>query len=341
MTADHKVGFAVVGLGNIAQGYVLPAFANCKNATLVAVVSREKEKAQRLAQKFNAKFPYQNSDYHACLSNPEVEAVYIATPNGTHEEFTLRAAAAGKHVLCEKPLAATPQQAQQMVETCDRHGVLLMTAYRKYYEPSSVYLKSLVQAGELGDVDMIQTSFSELYRPGVSPEWLIDEVLAGGGPLMDLGVYCISTSRWLVNQLPDRVNATAWRHDRTIFKYVEEGISFAMHFASGVKVQANSTYSVLMSSFIFVQGTNGSAMLTPAFPFEYPRHLTIQINGHDPYIKTFPVMDEFAPEIDTFAAAIREQRPVEASGLDGYRDMIIIGAIYEAARTQRTVEIKY
>ena len=340
MGADGKVGFAVVGLGAIAQSSVLPAFANCKNAKLVAVVSRDKQKAGRLAQKFNAKFHYQNGGFAACLQNPEVEAVYVATPNGTHEEFTLQAAAAGKHVLSEKPLGATAQQAEQMVKACERHGVLLMTAYRKYYEPSSVHLKGLIRNGELGEIDMIQTSFSELFRPGVSPEWLVDESLSGGGPLMDLGVYCVSTSRWLLDELPDRVTAYAWRRDRATFRHVEEGISFVLHFPSGTKVQATSTYSVLMSSFVFVQGKKGSAMLTPAFQFEYERNLIVQTSG-EPVTLKFPVMDEFAPEIEEFSRAVREGRGVEASGVEGYRDMIIIGGIYEAARTQGTVELKY
>jgi predicted dehydrogenase len=340
MSADGKVGFAVIGLGNIAQSSVLPAFANCKRAKLVAVVSRDKEKAERLAQKFNAKFHYQNGGFAACLANREVDAVYVATPNGTHEEFALQAAAAKKHVLSEKPLAATALQAEQMVKACERNGVLLMTAYRKYYEPSSVELKRLVRSGELGEIDMIQTSFSELYRPGISPAWLIDETLAGGGPLMDLGVYCVSTSRWLLGELPDRVTAIAWRHDRGTFRHVEEGIAFALHFPGGAKVQATSTYSVLMSSFVFVQGKKGSAMLSPAFPFEYERTLIVQTSG-DPVTLKFPVVDEFALEIEEFARAVQEKRGVEASGMEGYRDMIIIDGIYDAARRQGTVELKY
>jgi predicted dehydrogenase len=340
MTADNKIGFAVVGLGNIAQSSVLPAFANCKHAKLVALVSREKEKAERLSRKYNAKIHCLNDGLESCLADREVDALYIATPPGTHEEFTLRAAAAGKHVLCEKPLAARAHQAQRVVEACKRHGVLLMTAYRKYYEPSSVELKRLVQSGELGEIDMIQTSFSELYKPGVSPEWVVDEILAGGGPLMDLGVYCISTSRWLLNELPDRVTASAWRRDREKFRHVEEGIAFNMYFPSHKKVVATSTYSVLMSSFLFVQGTKGSAMLTPAFPFEYDRQLIVQTSG-EPFIQTFKAMDEFGPEIDAFASAIKGKREVEASGLEGYRDMVIVDAIYESARTQQTVDVRY
>src|SRR6202050_5793511 len=197
MGVGKNVGFAVVGLGTIAQGFVLPSFAKCKNAKLVAVVSRDKDKATRVARKFKAAAHYGNEEYAACLANPEVDAVFVATPNALHESFTVQAAQAGKRVLCEKPLAATAEQAARMVEACRRNRVLLMTAYRKYFEPSSLHLKQLSQTGALGRIDVIHTAFSELYSPGKSLPWLVDSNLAGGGPLMDLGVYCVNTTRWL------------------------------------------------------------------------------------------------------------------------------------------------
>src|SRR5580704_8128563 len=135
MRAQRKTGFAVVGLGSIAQSSVLPAFAHCKRARLVALVSRDKGKAKRLAGNFNVPAYYTATDYAECLANPEVAAVYIATPQGEHEYFTVQAARAGKHVLCEKPLAATLEQSERIVQACRENRVLLMTAYRKYFEP--------------------------------------------------------------------------------------------------------------------------------------------------------------------------------------------------------------
>src|ERR1700691_5548650 len=180
MGVGKKVGFAVVGLGTIAQGFVLPSFAKCKNAKLVAVVSRDQHKAPRVARKFKAEAHYSNEEYAACLANPAIDAVFVATPNGLHESFTVRAAQADKHVLCEKPLAATAEQAARMVEACRRNRVLLMTAYRKYFEPSTLCLKQLIQNGDLGRIDVIHTAFSELYSPGKSLPWLVDSHLAGG-----------------------------------------------------------------------------------------------------------------------------------------------------------------
>ena len=110
-----------------------------------------------------------------------------------------------------------------------------MTAYRKYFEPSTRFLKKLIQGGDLGRIDVIHTAFSELHVPGKSLEWLLDSKLAGGGPLMDLGIYCVNTSRWLVDEDPVEVNAEAWKHDLLRFREVEEGIAFRMRFPSGTR----------------------------------------------------------------------------------------------------------
>lgn len=340
MAKSRRIGYAVVGLGNIARNSLLPAFANCKQAKLVALVSRDKKKAEALRAQFKATISYFTKDYGDCLANPGISAVYIATPSGEHEEFTVRAAEAGKHVLCEKPLAATVAQSARMVEACRRHGVMLMTAYRKYFEPSTLYLKSLLRRGDLGRIDMIHTSFSELFNPSAAPAWLLDPALGGGGPMMDLGVYCVNTSRWLAGENPVEAIAQAWRHDGRRFKHVEEGMTFRLTFPSGLIVQGSSTYSAVMSSFIFVQGTKGWVSLSPAYPFEDERRVTGKIAGRT-VDRRFQAIDEFALEIDAFAFAIQERKAIEPDGVEGHRDMIILHAIYKSARTQQPVAIKY
>jgi len=340
MAVARKIGYAVVGLGNIARNSILPAFANCRRAKLVALVSRDKKKAAAARAQFKAAISYTTKDYEDCLANPEISAVYIATPPGEHEEFTVRAAEAGKHVLCEKPLAATVAQSARMVEACRRQGVLLMTAYRKYFEPAALCLKSLVSNGSLGRIDMIHTSFSELFTPGVSSAWLLDPALAGGGPMMDLGVYCVNTSRWLAGEDPVEAVAQSWRHDTQRFKDVEEGVTFRLKFPSGLVVQGSSTYGAAMSSFIFVQGTKGWVSLSPAYPFEDARRVTGKIAGRS-VDRRFKALDEFALEFDAFAFAIQKKKAVEPDGIQGHRDMIILQAIYESARNGQPVAIKY
>ena len=338
--ANRKIGYAVVGLGSIAKSSVLPAFKNCKRAELVAVIGRDRNKTEAFAKQFKAKAAYGVDDYAKCLSNREISAVYVATPQGTHRELCVLAAQLGKHVLCEKPLAATVAEAEAIVEACRANGVRLMTAYRKYFEPSALYVKRLVQDGALGRLDMIHTAFSELHIPGASLGWLLDARLAGGGPLMDLGVYCTNTCRWIAGEDPVEATAQAWRKDKKRFQEVEEGITFRLQFPSGMILQGSSSYGAVLSSFIFIQGTKGWLSLAPAFPFDEPRVLTGRIRGRW-FEKKFKVVDEFSPEIDAFAEAIQKKRPIEPDGVQGLRDMKILHSIYEAARVEKSLAIQY
>jgi predicted dehydrogenase len=336
------VGYAVVGLGSISQVAVLPAFAHSRKAKLVAVVSGDKKKASKLAEQFQASRAFSYEEFTKCLGNPEVEAVYIATPPGEHEMYAVAAAKAGKHVLCEKPLAATVKQARNMVDTCHRNKVQFMTAYRKYFEPSSVTLKSMISKGELGRIDVIHTLFSELRPFGdQSPSWLFSRNLCGGGPLTDLGVYCLNTCRWLVSEDPIAASgAVSWVRDRRRYKEVEEGISFRLEFRSGLILQGTAAYSAAFSSFVHVHGEKGWAELAPAFAFEEERRLSGKIAGRW-FAKTFKPIDEFALELDYFAECIREDHTPEPDGEQGLRDIIIIDAIYQAAKNGGTVKIKY
>jgi predicted dehydrogenase len=337
-----RVGYAVVGLGGISQVAVLPAFAHSKKAKLVAVVSGDKEKAGKLAQQFKATHHYRYDEYAECLKNPQVEAVYIATPPGEHEKYAILAARAGKHVLCEKPLAATVQQARNMVATCRRSEVQFMTAYRKYFEPSTVMLKNMISRGDLGRIDVIHTLFAELRPFGDnSPAWLFSRELCGGGPLTDLGVYCLNTTRWLVGEDPVAVaDAVSWVRDRRRYKAVEEGVAFRLDFRSGLVLQGTAAYSAAFSSFVHIHGEKGWAALSPAFAFEEERRVTGKIGGKW-FENTFEAIDEFVLEIDEFSDCIRKGRKPEPDGEQGLRDIIIIDAIYQAAKKGRPVKIKY
>ena len=307
---------------------------------LAALVGRDKRHAERLARKYKVRAFCGADEYSACLADPDITAIYIATPPGEHPRLTIQAAEAGKHVLCEKPLAATVEQSAQMVEACRRKGVLLMTAYRKHFEPSCLYLKSLIQRGDLGRIDTIHTAFSELHLPGVSLPWLLNSDMAGGGPLTDLGIYCVNTTRWLLGEDPVSVIAQTWVHDTVRFSEVEEGISFRLQFPNGTVVHGSSSYGAVISSFVFVQGTKGWVSLAPAFPFDEERRLTGKI-GKRWIERRFRITDEFLPEVDAFASSILNKRSIEPDGVQGHRDMIILNAIYESARKQQAVSIGY
>jgi predicted dehydrogenase len=342
MRRSEQVGFSVVGLGSISQVAILPAFAHSKKAKLIALVSGDKQKAVKLAEQFQASQAYGYDEYAECLRNPQVDAVYIATPPGEHEKYAVAAAKAGKHVISEKPLAATVQQASNMVDACRRNKVLCMTAYRKYFEPSTVMLKKMIARGELGRIDVIHTLFSELRRAGdTSPAWLFSRRLCGGGPLTDLGVYCINTCRWLAGEDPIAASAArSWARDRKRYKEVEEGISFRLDFKSGLVLQGTAAYSAAFSSFVNIHGEKGWASLAPAFAFEEERRLTGKIGGKW-FEKEFPPMDEFVLELDAFSTCIETGSPPEPDGEQGLRDIIIIDAIYQSAKRGGSVSIEY
>jgi predicted dehydrogenase len=341
MASGKRIGYAVVGLGSISQVAVLPAFAHSKKAKLVALVSGDKKKAAKYAQEFGASQACVYDEFSQCLKNPKVDAVYIATPPGEHEKYAVAAAKAGKHVLCEKPLSATVQQARNMVNTCRHNKVLFMTAYRKYFEPSSLLLKKMIKSGELGRIDIIHTLFAE-FRPygDNSSAWLFSKRLCGGGPLTDLGVYCINTTRWLVDEDPIAATGISWVRDKRRYKEVEEGVAFRLDFKSGIVLQGTAAYSAAFSSFVHVHGEKGWAELGPAFAFEEERRLCGKVGGNW-FDKTFKAMDEFVLEIDEFADCINQGRQPEPSGEQGRRDIVIIDAIYRAIKQRRSVAIKY
>jgi predicted dehydrogenase len=324
------VGFAVLGLGTLAQTAILPAFRNVQTAKLVALVSRDIEKARRLGKVHGAAFSYDSLD--ECLDNPQVEAVYIVSPPGKHFEEVKAVARAGRHVLCEKPLAVTAPEAAEMVAMCARQSVLLMTAYRKCFEPSTLFIRDLIVSGRLGDLKILHTSFSERHAgPQTSPPWILDRQLAGGGPLMDLGIYCVHTARWLAGEIPTSVSAFQWTHNPSLFREVEEGIAFSMYFPSGLVAQASTCFSAALTSMLHLEGTLGSVSLTPAFPYEHVRVLNARF-GNELVHKEFPVVDEFGPQIDAFSQAVRGGPRPPSCGRDGYVDMAIIEAIYGAAQ---------
>jgi predicted dehydrogenase len=339
MASSVRIGFAVVGLGNIAERAVLPAFQHSKKSKLVAVVSGNEKKARRLAASFGASDYYTYDDYALCLNHPQVEAVFVATNNGSHADYTLRAAAARKHVLCEKPMANTVEECQRMIEACRANDVRLMIAYRKYFEPASLALKRLVSGGKLGRLKILHSSFTIFLPPGGKvPRWHYDRALAGGGSLVDVGVYCINTVRWLTGKEPVEARASAWTLDPQRFREVEENIVFQLNFPGGLVLQGSSSFGAAKSSFLHVHGEKGWAALDPAYAYDEERRLFGQIGGRW-FEKKYRIMDEFALELDAFADCIRRRREPEPSGEEGLRDVAVMQAIYRSARENRPVAI--
>jgi len=339
MAASKPVGYAVIGLGGFAQRAILPGFKHSKKGKLVALVSGDKLKAKRLARKFGAGATYTYDELPACLSDPQVEAVYISTNNGSHARYAIQAANAGKHVLSEKPMANSVEECRQMLAACRASDVRLMIAYRKYFEPSSLELKKLYTSGKLGRLKYIHSAFG-IFLPPVLERgaWHLDAQLAGGGSLPDVGVYCVNTVRWLVGEEPSAVSAHQWATDPKRFSQVDENIAFRLDFPSGIVAQCTSSFQAAESSFLQVNGEKGWACLSPAYQYDLERRLFGEIAGRR-IEKKFKVIDELALEIDALADAVRRRREPEPNGVEGMRDMVVMEAIYQSAREGRTVSV--
>ena len=341
MATSKRVGYAVVGLGRFAEHAVLPAFRHSKKARLVAVVSGDERKAKRLAAKFGASDYYSYEDYVLCLNHPQVEAVYIATHNAGHAAYTQQAAASGRHVLCEKPMATTVEDCRQMIQACQGNRVRLMVAYRKYFEPASVELKKLVSSGKLGRLKIIHSAFTIYLPPGGKvPRWHLDRRLAGGGSLVDVGVYCINTVRWLTGKEPVEASAYQWSVDPARFAEVEENVAFRLNFPGGLVLQATASFGAAQASFLHLHGEKGWAALDPAYAYDEERRLFGKV-GRRWFEKKFKVLDEVALELDYFAQCIRHSRQPEPSGVEGLRDVAVMQAVYRSAREGRPVAILF
>jgi predicted dehydrogenase len=335
---SRRIGYAVVGLGSIAETAVLPALRNSKNSKLMALVSHDESRAQELGAKFGVKRCYSYENYGQCLSQPGVDAVFVTSVNGAHAEQAIRAANAGKHVLCEKPMATSVEDCRRMVEACRAKSVRLMIAYRKYFEPASVALKKLVTSGKLGRLRHMFSSYTEIVDPGKAKTWQLNQKLAGGGSLMDIGIYCVNTMRWVAGNSPIDATAYRWTDAPQRFSEVEDSIAFRLTHPDGLVCQGTSSYSSMAASFLQVHGDQGWAALNPAFAFEEERRLFGKIRGRW-FEKQFKVMDEFALELNAFAESIHRGRDPEPDGMEGLRDLATIEAIYRSAQENRTVPI--
>ena len=258
MATFKPVGYAVIGLGGFAQRAVLPGFAHARKSKLVALVSGDRAKAKRLAVKFGAPAYYTYQELPACFNDPRVEAVYIVTNNGSHVRYAVQAAQAGKHVLCEKPMANSVEECRQMLAACRASALRLMIAYRKYFEPASLELKKMIRSGRLGRIKYIHSGFGIMIAPRAkSDAWHLDAKLAGGGSLPDVGVYCVNTIRWLLGEEPTEVSAYQWTTDPKLFSQVDENIAFRLTSPGGIVAQATSSFAAAECSFVQVHGEKG------------------------------------------------------------------------------------
>jgi len=333
-----KLGWAVVGLGNLAIHQILPAFAQCEKSKVVALVSGHPDKANKLALRYdvNPKNIYNYENYDSIKDNPEVDVIYIVLPNGMHAEYTVRGLQAGKHVLSEKPMANTPAECQSMIDAARKADRKLMVAYRLRYEPFTQELIRMAREQELGPVKIIQTSAG--FNIGDPNQWRLKKDMAGGGSLMDIGIYALQAARYISGEEPAEINAMAYSTPGDPrFKEVEENINFQLRFPSGVLANCTSSYGCAYRSQFQALATKGWFELDPGLSYSGLRMRVSRGNKIEE--PSLGVRDHFALEMDHMSQCVMQNKEPLTPGEEGLRDLKIMTAIYEAARTGKTVKL--
>src|SRR5580658_6403148 len=264
---DRKIGYCMIGLGRISMGHFMPGVLASKNSRITGLVSGHRDKALAQAAKYGVPessiYSYENMD--EIKNNPSIDAVYVALPNSMHAEYTIRSARAGKHVLCEKPMATTVADSQAMIKACKDANKKLMIAYRCHYEPTNLRAMQLIREGRLGKIQAIESANGFKARPD---QWRLDRKLAGGGPLMDMGVYSLNACRYLTGEEPIELKAfsSVIDHDGR-FDTVEENLAWSMRFPSGVVATCNTSYGASLPGYYRVLGSKGIIHVEPAFGY--------------------------------------------------------------------------
>jgi predicted dehydrogenase len=335
MRRGSRIRYAVVGLGHIAQVAVLPAFRNAPNSELFALVSGDRDKLKTLGEEYSLKHLYSYKDYGRALSN--VDAVYLALPNHLHREYAVRAAAAGVHVLCEKPMAVSEEECRAMIRASEQNDVKLMIAYRLHFEAGNLEAIELAKRGELGDIRIFSSEFAQQVAD--ENVRISETAEAGGGPVYDMGVYCINAARNLLRSEPIEVLAVAARRSGDErFLRVEEMVSASLRFPNERIATFTCSFGAANVSRYSLIGTKGTLRLDPAYGYATPieHHITIGSRSHK---RTFPKRDQFAAELIYFSDCILKDKDPEPSGYEGLLDVRVIQAIYESIRTKRAIVI--
>ncbi|HJU04765.1 MAG TPA: Gfo/Idh/MocA family oxidoreductase [Nitrospiraceae bacterium] len=338
----ERVGFAIVGLGRLSLEELLPAFGESKKARLAALVSGDANKARRVAQQYGV--PEQSLyDYHTydrLRDNPDVQVIYIVLPNSMHHEFTIRGARAGKHILCEKPMAVSAREAEEMIAVCERANLKLMIAYRIQYEPYNRMVRDMVRTKRCGTIKFVD--LVNAHRQGDPNHWRLKRELSGGGSLPDIGIYCLNTVRFLTGEEPADVSASiVTPSNDPRFREVEDAVSFRLRFPSGIIAGNFTSYDAHRASRYRVYATEGWFGLDPAFSYRGLQMETAQADGKVERIEHPRIREknQFAAEMDHMAECVLENKRPYTPGEEGLQDHRIMAAIYESARTGRPITL--
>lgn len=331
-----KLNIALCGLGRYAT-ILARSFTDTEYCNLAGIITGTPSKAVDWKRRYaipDANI-YNYGNFDTIKDNSDIDLVYVVLPNGMHKEFTIRAAAAGKHVIVEKPMAFTEKDCEEMISACHKAGVQLAVGYRLHYEPNHLEIKRLGQEKIFGQVRLIEVSLGYSINDIDPSDWHLKKDLSGGGPLMNLGVYCVQASRYVLGEEPIAVTGQFGPVTKPeLYTEVEESITWQLYFDSGAMATSTSTNSSGVDRF-FASAENGFFELSPAVSYG-------PFRGRSSYGEfDFPVINQQAAQMDGIAKVILEgkQLPGHISGIEGKKDMRVLEGIYKAARTGKKVEL--
>lgn len=338
---SDSVGFAIVGLGGYALNQMMPRFAATERAHVAALVSGNPDKLARVGDAYgvpsDARYSYET--FANIAADRRVDAVYIVLPSGLHADWSVRAFAAGKHVLCEKPMALSSAECARMIAAGRRAERKLMIAYRSHFEPHNLQAMELMAQGAAGRLNLIRTEQS--YRMGPTnpgENWRVNRTLAGVGPLEDLGIYGLQAALYLSREMPESISATTFQPvGDPRFAEIVAQVSSQWRFPSGAVAQLATSYDSSGTNFVHARGTTAALIMDPATNYSGQK-MTLE-GGEQREFRPGDPEVQFAGQLDHFAAAVRDGARIRTPGEMGLRDLRLIEATYASAATGRTVRL--
>lgn len=327
---------AIMGLGSYGTR-VANAMESCKRTKLVGIISGTPSKITDWQSKYGIpdKNCYNYENFDKIKNNPDIDAVYVITPNGLHHDQVIRLAKAGKHVICEKPMAINAQEGAEMVKACKDSGVKLLVGYRMHFEPRTLEVVNMRRNGDFGKIMYFQGLMG--FTIGNSNQWRLDKALAGGGAMMDIGIYAINGARYMVGEEPIWVTAQETKSDHVKFKEgVDETIQFQLGFPSGAVASCLSTYSMNNLDRFYLNGANGFVEMQPSTGYGPIQGRT----NKGPL--TAPIVTHQTVQMDAMAGIIlNDEKPtIPVDGEEGLKDLKIMDAIYKAVKINSRVELE-
>lgn len=327
------LGIALVGLGSYAGGQLAPALMETKHCYLAGIVTGTPPKEQTWAERYNipTKNIYNYQNFDSIKDNPDIDIIYIVLPISMHKEFTIRAAQAGKHVICEKPMALNAKECDEMIAACKQANRMLSIGYRLHFEPYNQEMMRLGQKKIYGKPLTIDCANGFTY--GGNPNaWRLKKALAGGGGLMDMGVYAIQGARYVTGEEPIYVTAREEKTKPDLFREVDETIYFDLEFPSGCIAKGESSYNKNLDH-LKVKAEKGDFELSRAYRYGGQQGRTPEGPMNLPHI------NQQAAQMDDFALCVRDKKPTRVPGEEGRNDMRVIDAIYRSIASGKKEKI--